>query len=85
MRPVGRGVPLGTVFRSVGGAQHYHMDPRPPDPRRPALHLTCSRVVGDPLPRSFRLFVPFLIPKRFWDLFIGDINRDVQSTSGNAE
>lgn len=76
MRPVGRGEPLGTVFRSVGRAQHYHMDPRPPDPRRSALHLTFSRVVGGPLPRSFRLFVPLLIPKRFWDLFIGDINRD---------
>lgn len=40
--------PLGTVFRSVGGAQHYHMNRRPPDPRRSALHLTFSRVVRGP-------------------------------------
>lgn len=33
-------------FRSVGGAQHYHMDPRPPDPRPSALHLTPSYIVA---------------------------------------
>lgn len=44
MRPVGRGEPLGTVFRSVGRAQHYHMDPRPPDPRLVRLYISLSRV-----------------------------------------
>lgn len=60
MRPVGRGEePLGTVFRSVGGAQHYHMDPRPPDPRLVRLYISLSRVslARSPTTFLFRLFV----------------------------
>lgn len=63
-------------FRSVGGAQHYHVDPRPPDPRPSALHLTLSHVVAvSPPSRFVRLFVRLLIPGCFWDLLIGNINR----------
>lgn len=63
-------------FRSVGGAQHYHMDPRPPDPSPSALHLSPSYVVAVFPPSRFaRLFVPLLIPGCFWDLLIGNINR----------
>lgn len=63
-------------FRSVGGAQHYHMDPRPPDPRSFGLtsHFLAHRCRSPSLLHP-PVFVLLLIPECFWDLLIGNINR----------
>lgn len=51
----------GTVFRSVGRARHYHMDPHGllRDPRPSALHLTFSRV---PCPAATPPIQPAVCP-----------------------
>lgn len=63
-------------FRTVGGAQHYHVDPQPPDPRSFSLtsHFLTRRWRSPSL-LHLPVFVLLLIPECFWDLLIGNINR----------